>query len=433
MNFSKMMCNRFILISCVLFTLFSCRQHNKTTEGLIYWSSSNPEEIAFAQKYIEQWNRNHTGAPVSFQPVPEGQSSEEVILAAVVGKTTPDIYSNMWQGDVEDFALAGVLVRLDTLEGFMDFIYERCDTQVVKEITSSDGYIYQIPWKVNPIMMMVNPTMFREAGVKVIPQNYSSFLEAGALIKRHADSTSLGNRWLGISEVSPIWWQRFFNFLPLYYGSSHGAPLVKNRKAVFNNEYGVGVFTFLQEVYNRDYFPREQQKGQSDPFLAKRMASTFIGPWSIEQNERFKPEGFQYDYYPMPVPDTMTGPNYTYGDPKNLVIFSTCTDPQMAWQFLRTMLTAEADKDFLELSGQFPRRKDINSNPLFQGYLKAHPKLIPFAEQTKYLRGMDSAPYLKEVLDIISQEYEVCVVYGRKSPRDAIEDAARAVDLLYTH
>jgi multiple sugar transport system substrate-binding protein len=422
---------KFVFFSSILFILVACSDQHEGPGNLVYWASSNPEEITFAENHINEWNKNHPGAVISFQPVPEGQSSEEVILAAVVGKTTPDIYSNMWQGDVEDFALAGVLIRLDTIEGFMDFLYERCDSMVIEEIRSSNGNIYQIPWKVNPIMMMVNPDMFEEAGIKPIPQTYSSYLEAGAKIISHAQSAGTGNKWLGITEVSPIWWQRFFNFLPLYYASSHGDPLVKDGKAVFNNEHGVGVFTFLQALYTRSYFPREQQKGQSDPFLAGRMASTFTGPWTIEQNERFKPEGFKYDFYPMPVPDGMTDPAFSYGDPKNIVIFSTCKEPQTAWQFLRTMLTAESDKEFLQISGQFPRRKDINTNPLFLEYLNAHPKLIPFAEQTKHLKGMDSAPYLKEVLDIISQEYEACVVYGKKTPEDAIDDAAKAVELLY--
>jgi multiple sugar transport system substrate-binding protein len=425
--------NRFTFFCSILFIFLSCQKHQGEQGSLVYWASSNPEEISFAKKYIEFWNKDHSANTISFQPVPEGQSSEEVILAAVVGKTTPDIYSNMWQGDVEDFARAGVLIALDTLDGFMDFLYQRCDTLVVKEITATDGHIYQIPWKVNPIMMEFNPTMFHEAGIDSIPTNYSSYLDAGEKIISHAASANLGIKWLGISEVSPIWWQRFFNFLPLYYAASNGAPLVKNEKAIFNNEFGVEVFTFLQQLYIRGYFPREQQKGQTDPVLASRVASTFTGPWSIEQNERFKSEGFEYGFSTMPVPDTMTGPVYSYGDPKNIVIFNTCKDPGTAWQFLRTILSAEADGDFLQISGQFPRRKDINSNPLFVKYLEAHPKLVPFAQQTKYLRGMDSAPYMKEVLDIISQEYEACVVYGQKSPRDALDDAARAVDLLYIH
>jgi multiple sugar transport system substrate-binding protein len=70
---------------------------------------------------------------------------------------------------------------------------------------------------------------------------------------------------------------------------------------------------------------------------------------------------------------------------------------------------------------------------LFSEFLQAHPKILPFARQAKYVRGMDSAPYMKEVLDIISQEYEACVVYGLKTPEEAIQAAAKAVDLLYIH
>jgi len=35
-----------------------------------------------------------------------------------------------------------------------------------------------------------------------------------------------------------------------------------------------------------------------------------------------------------------------------------------------------------------------------------------------------------EVLDIISQEYESCVIYGRKTPEKALGDAEAAVNVL---
>ena len=117
-------------------------------------------------------------------------------LAAVVGKTTPDIYANMWQGDVEDYARSGVLIPLDTLDGFLEFLYQRCDSQVVREITSADGHIYQVPWKVNPIMMMYNPAMFRDAGIAGVPEITHTYLEAGAKIKSHAKQQTLAtNGW----------------------------------------------------------------------------------------------------------------------------------------------------------------------------------------------------------------------------------------------
>src|SRR5690606_4835403 len=129
-----------------LFVNISCSGENsRHTDSILYWSSNNTQEIQFAREIVEKWNNENPQRKVSFQPVPEGQSSEEIILAAVVGGTTPDIYSNMWQGDVEAYAQAGVLVPLDSLEGFKDFIYESCDSYVVDEITSNDGHIYYVP------------------------------------------------------------------------------------------------------------------------------------------------------------------------------------------------------------------------------------------------------------------------------------------------
>ena len=137
-----------LLIIILIFVSLSSCSSNKTGEDrLLYWCSNNSDEISFAKVRTAEWNSSNPPIPVKYQPVPEGRSSEEIILAAVVGNTTPDIYSNMWQGDVEAYAEAGVLVPLDTIPGFMDFIYSRCDTAVIKEITSIDGHIYQVPGK----------------------------------------------------------------------------------------------------------------------------------------------------------------------------------------------------------------------------------------------------------------------------------------------
>ncbi len=419
-----------MLYLTIVVSLLSCGRRDSDM-GMTYWSASNPEEMAFAQGYVAAWNASHPDDPIHFQPVPEGQSSEEIILSAVVAKTTPDIYANMWQGDVEDYARAGVIVPLDTLDGFMEFMEARCDSRVLEEITSADGHIYQIPWKVNPIMMMYNPDIFLSVGVDTIPTTYSDFLDVARKVTKDRDGNGYVDRWMGTTEVSAIWWQRFFNFVPLYYAASGGAPLVKNDRAAFDNEYGVAVFAFLQEIYKNGYFPREQMKGQSDPFIAKNIAVKFTGPWSIENINMFKPDDLRFGFSTVPVPDDMKEPAYTYCDPKNIVIFSTCQEPEKAWQFLQTMLTVEADLEFLKLSSQIPRRKDLLTDSRFTTYLDQNPKLKPFAIQSQYLKGMDSSPNMKEVLDLISNEYEACVVYAKKTPEEGIRDAAQAVNLLY--
>lgn len=419
----------FIFLACVL---TGCNNNNQNShDAILYWCSNNSDEIKFAKDITDNWNKNNPNQQVKYQPVPEGRSSEEIILAAVVGNTTPDIYSNMWQGDVEAYAQAGVLIALDTLEGFNEFLYERCDSAVIEEIKSLDGHIYQIPWKINPIMLIYNVNLINELGLQYPPKTYSEFFKASKKFQKDFDGDGYVDRWFGYCEVEVTWWQRFFDFYPLYLAASGGAPLVKNNQAAFNNKYAVEVFSFLQEMYKKNYFSKEKLSARQDVFLSGVIATRFTGPWEIAHAEKFKPKGFEYEYAFMPVPDGHTGPVYTYGDPKNIVIFKTCKNPDAAWNYIKTMINDEGDLKLLSLTNQLPRRKNLNRDVFFNDYFVKNPKMKIFAEQSNYVRGTDASPVLKEIFDLISQEYEACVVYGMKTPEKAINDAADAVNLLF--
>ncbi len=424
--------NHTFIATFLLIALFlsACGNRQRNDSEIIYWSSNNTYEIKFADEVVQRWNAENAAHPVHNQPVPEGQSSEEVILAAVVGKTTPDIYSNMWQGDVEAYAQAGALVALDALPGFWEFIYERCDSAVVEEIRSLDGHIYQIPWKVNPIMLIYNTNEMRNIGFESPPQTYSEFIRAGAEFKSDTDGDGYVDRWVGYANVQVTWWQRFFDFYPLYLAASNGGSLVRGNEVMFDNAHAVTTFRFLRKLYENKYFAQERLDARQDPFLSGVIATRFTGPWEIAHAESFKPEGFDYAFSGIPVPDDHSGAAYTYGDPKNLVIFNTCPNPRKAWEFVKFLANRENDLRLLELTNQLPRRKNVFEDAQFAPYFAANPKMIPFAKQAQFVRGTDPCPVLKEVFDIISQEYEACVIYGVKSPENAVADAAQAVRLL---
>ena len=168
------------------FFLSSCASHPGKNKQLLFWCSNNNQEIKLCTAITDEWNSKHADEQIHLQPIPEGQSSEEVILASVVGKTEPDIYANMWQGNVEMYARSGVLIPLDTLKGFMSFLQQRCDSAAIKEITSSDGHIYQVPWKVNPIMTIYNKNLFKSNNINSIPKTYNSYNEAAELFKNNS-------------------------------------------------------------------------------------------------------------------------------------------------------------------------------------------------------------------------------------------------------
>jgi multiple sugar transport system substrate-binding protein len=240
---------------------------------------------------------------------------------------------------------------------------------------------------------------------------------------------------LGYTEVKAIWYQRLFNFYPLYLAASNGAFLLTKgpngrQRAAFNNKYAVDVFRFLQTLYKENYFAKERLSATRDPFLARRIATQFTGPYTVEFLDKYKDPDLEYGSFAMPVPDGHTGPIYTYGDPKNIVIFNTCRDPQAAWEFVRTLVDQPGDLRLLEVTNQFPSRKNLDTNPYFASFLTKHPGLQPFAKQTQYIKGVDNSEVIVEIFDIISQEYEACVIFNKKTPESAIADAAKAVDVL---
>ncbi len=415
-----------------LFILLSNCNHNATEHDntIVYWSANNQYEQDLAKVVVAEWNSLHPDMPVKHQPIPEGQSSEEVILAAVVGKNTPDVYSNMWPGDVQLYVNAKVLVPISNFADFDSTMNSRLKGDLLEEARSEDGKVYQVPWKTNPIMMLYNKKVFEENGFPDPARTYSEFIEQAKVLTADLDGDGYTDRYMSIRDIRALWWQRFFDYYTLYLAASNGQTLVKNRKPVFNNKASVDVFDLLQTMFREKYFPLEKSTSRGDLFLSGRVATRFTGPWEITHAEKHKPEGFEYDFAPIPVPDGHTGPTYTYGDFKNIVLFETENNPQNTWEFVKFMISRKNDHRLLTMTSQLPIRKNILNDPMYLDYFEQNPMMVRFAKQAEFVRGIDVNKDMKEIFDAISQEYEACVVYGTKTPEKAVKDASQRAELI---
>lgn len=404
------------------------RQAVQSGIRITYWCSSNQDEINLATYLVEQWNADHDSIKVQLQPIPASQSSEEVLLAAIAAGTTPDICSNMWPGAMDDFISSGGLVRLDQYSDFIGYISQRVPMDLLETFRAPDGHFYQIPWKSNPIMIIYNKGLFRDAGVERVPRTYTEFLEAGRKITRDTDGDGSLDVWLSHRDTKPIWWQRFFDYYTFYIAASGGQTLFDGTEIIFNNEASVKVFALFQQIYKEGLFAKTTFIG--DAFILEKLATQIAGPWHVAHVEKFRPPGFEYGIFPIPVPDDYKGPVYTFGDFKNISIFSTTEHPQATYEFAKYLVTSEADLKLLEHTLQMPLRIDLLTNPLFQDFFRANPNLVAFAEQAPYTRGMDGVSDLKEIFDAISQEYEACAIFNRRDPHTAVENAAERARVI---
>ena len=429
MNFRFMHRSILIRSACLLIAMSGCSEHKATQSAasgtiveLTYWPAPNPQEIQLADSIVHMWNRTHPGIQVRMQPIPVSQSTEEVLLAAIAGKTTPDVCSNINPIALREYTLAGGLVELDKFSDFDSIASARVPRELLSTFQAGDGHYYQMPWKTNPVMMFYNIGMLKAAGVVQVPRTYSEYYAAGKKVSRDLNNDGQVDVWMGERDIRPIWWQRLFDFYPFYIAASGGKTLFKNDQVAFENRTAENVFAFFQECYGRGFFPRTFFQG-GDPFLLEKKATHFAGPWEIATIAKFAP-GIQYGVAPLPVPDEYKGPVYTSGDYKNIAIFSNTKHPKESWEFVKFLVKAEHDLMLLEITNQIPVRGDLLRNPLFAKYFSRYPLMVKFAEQAVFTRGMDTIADSKEIFDAISQNYEACAVYGRKTPAEAVHDAA---------
>ncbi len=417
----------------LLVLLVACGRDNATPpqgDGpvrLVYWSSQNPQERDLARLLTDRWNAANPGVQVTVQPLPAGQSSEEVLLAAIVAGTTPDVCSNIWPGILSDFVRAGGVLALDTLPGFDDFLNERVPAALHDRFRSDDGHFYQIPWKANPIMMLYNKRLLREAGYDRPPRTYGEFIEVAARVTADTNGDGQTDRWMGARDIRPIWWQRYFDFYPLYIAASNGQTLFRDGQVSLDEKASRDVFGFFETLYAKGYFPLSTLQGNA--FAAGRIATEFTGPWSAAWLADNAPAGLDYDYAPVPVPDDHTGPVVTYGDYKNIALFSTTRHPQEAWAFAQFLVSPEADRLLVEMTRQIPLRNGLLEDPELTDFFAENPAVRRFAEQAPHTRGVDSVPNLQEVLDALAQSFER-VLYQASTPADATQRAEARIRLI---
>ena len=420
---------------CFLIALFGCSKRGTsqtltigTIVELTYWPAPNPQEVKLADSVVKEWNRLHPGIHVKMQPIPVSQSTEEVLLAAIAGKTTPDVCSNIWPGALAEFTRLGGLVSLDQFPDFDSTVTSRSPTEVVASLRDPSGHFYQIPWKTNPVMMFYNKRLFEESGVSVAPRTYSEFYAAAKKVTRDVDGDGQTDVWMGERDIRPIWWQRWFDYYSFYIAASKGRTLFVNGEPNLDQAASDRVFAFFQTCYSENYFPHTFFQG-GDPFLLERKATHFAGPYLIATVQSLAPT-LRFGVAPIPVPDDLEGPVHTYGDYKNIAMFSTTKHPKEAWEFVKFLVGARFDLMLLRIANQIPIRSDLLTNPLFADYFKNNPLMVEFARTALFTRSVDAAPDLKEIFDAISQEYEACAVYGKKTPGDATQSALKRMKVI---
>jgi multiple sugar transport system substrate-binding protein len=384
------------------------------------WMSNNPEEIAWGKAVVKQWNAAHPDQKVTAQEIPAGETSEEVIGAAITAGTAPCLVFNTSPAAVPQFQKQGGLVPLNSFEGAAQYIESRSG-DVAQQYKSSDGQYYQMPWKSNPVMIFYNKDLLQKAGID--PDNpplatYDEFLDTSRKI---VDS--------GAAQAA-IWptptsefFQSWFDFYPLFAAQSGGEQLVENGQAAFDDPAGNAAADFWATMYSEELAPKEVYNG--DAFADQKAALAIVGPWAIAVYG----ESVDWGVAPVPTENGMPPEQiHTFSDAKNVGLYSACENQGTAWQFLKFATSEEQDAKLLEMTGQMPLRSDLQS--VYADYFKQNPEYRMFADQAARTVEVPNVEDSVEIWQTFRDEWSKSVIFGKEPVDSAMNSAAQQINQL---
>ena len=391
---------------------------------LTYWPAANPPETRLAMKLATQWNAENPDVQVSVQPLPAGRSSEEVLLAAIVAKATPDVSSNVSSALLARLVRAGGVVRLDNRVATSARLEERTNSAMLASLRLPDSGIYAFPWKTNPEMLMYNVDLLAAAGVRP-PRTHTELLRAFKRLTRDTDGDGRPDRWGLWATLKTTWYERFYDFYPLYLASSGGETLVVNGKVVFENEAAVAALELFRRGFAEGGLPHSNFAIGRDPFIDGTVAMKIIGPWFLKELNELKVRDLHFDVVPIPTSDS-TDPDkrFAFADLRSIAIFSTTKHPDEAARFVAYLTSPAADRLLLEEASQLPYRRGLATDPRFAASLRTWPTLSTYAKYVERTRDIDVDPDVVEIFDLISEAYEESAIYGKVPVREAVAHAA---------
>jgi multiple sugar transport system substrate-binding protein len=391
---------------------------------LTYWPAANPIEVKLADQLTAQWNAENPDVQVRVQPLPAGRSSEEVLLAAIVARSTPDVSSNVSSALQARLVRANGVVRLDNRIATAARLQERATPAMLASLRLPDGGIYAFPWKTNPEMLMYNVDLFKAAGVSP-PRTHTELLQAMRRLARDTDGDGRLDRWALWAGLKTTWYERFYDFYPLYLASSGGTTLVNRGKVVFDNAAAVSALTLLRQGFNEGTLPRSNFALGRDPFADGTVAMKIIGPWFVREMVQMGVRNLHYDVTPIPpADDADPSKGFAFADMRSIAVFSTTRHPDEAARFVAFLTSPAADQALIEIASQLPYRRGLATDPRFTKSLARWPTLATYATFVEHARDIDIDPDIVEIFDLLSEAYEEAAVYGTVPVRQALDKAA---------
>ncbi|MFF3453628.1 ABC transporter substrate-binding protein [Streptomyces sp. NPDC002730] len=277
------------------------------------------------------------------------------------------------------------------------------------------GKIYGAPIYQTITTTVYNKKLLTAAGVATPPGTWDEIKAAAPKLKKN------GVALLDYSASNEA--SLNLNFYPLLWQAGGSVFAEDGKKAAFNSPEGVEALTFLADLYKAGSVPRSSMTNTNllaDQALGKQQAAMGFSVVLADAELAAKTWGPENVVVGAPL----RGPakEVAFGIPGALSVNAKSGNAAGAEKFLAFMTEPEQVKSLGRASGYFSPRTDVtvpNASPYAKQYQAALADVSPG----------EPNPAARQLMGLLAPEIQAALA-GKKSPKEALDSAAKAADDL---
>lgn len=420
------------LLASFTFTivLTSSCSDKKDTDNKIeitFWHGMMASSVPALNELIKKFEEEHPHIKINSQTVPNGDAGIQKIMTALQSNTTPDvswIYADYMEDLVGADAIYPMMQFIDGPNGIskedLDDIYPSLRTYA-----SWKGTLYSLPMEATNLALIYNKDLFVAAGLdpNKPPQTWEELYEYSKKLTIDSNkdgifeqvgffipvfpSSGSRNGWM-VWQFRPFVWQAGGEFIEL-----------DQSKVIFDSHSGIQALTLWHKLF-KDQKLSTFTSDFDMAFVSKQLAMAMDGPWSLPRYKDLM-KNLNWAFAPLPA-----GPNKkaTIVGGEYLAIFKQSKHPNEAWEFIKWVISPEAQAQWCMSSGYLPIRRAVSDIPDFQKHLDQNPNYKVFVDQMEVGQAERSIDYGgMQITRFIGEAIE-SVTLGNKDPQSALKESA---------
>ena len=382
--------------------------------------------------YLHQWSQTQGHGPVTDALVARFNTQHPATQVEAV--YTADYYAKLAAvlagGDFPDVVTynlsfapllvkKGVVVPAETLYRGAERLSPADLIPAAREMATYEGKLTVTPYALNSSGLALNASLYRKQGLEASrpPATWNELLEQA---RRMTDASAEKPVWGTVfprstaDPISPL----------LAFAWQNGAELVdvQRRAAVWNSPAGIEALQFQVDLVHRHRvapFPNPANGNQGD------VAIWHIPPGGVSGLQLTVKDAFEWTTAELPrgkQPATTVGGH-------SLAVLKTNRQHPAAWRFVHYWAQAAQNAEYLVASATLPPWRASEQHPTWQRFTREEPRIQPFVRMLGYARPTPRLTRWEEIIAILQRERDAAGAQ-QKSPKEALDDAARAAEPL---